>query len=185
MASAAKKRAAQAAAAIAEAEAVMVVTSAAAALARSCIMSASHAARPEEALPPPLGWQQLESAAEKRAAEAASAMAEAVAVMVVVSAVAGVAGWCIMAASHAGTIATIACPKSFFRCVLWRLRIQHALRNYFLLEVRRNLPPSKCWKRVGVPFLGCVCDAFFYFLSVSRLSSDVVCASLLAVPCFI
>ena len=45
---------------------------------------------PKKLSPPPLGWQQLESAAEKRAAEAASAMAEAVAVMMEMAAVAGV-----------------------------------------------------------------------------------------------
>ena len=42
-----------------------------------------------------LGWWQVASAVEMAAAEAASAMAEAVAVMVQVSAVAGVAWWCI------------------------------------------------------------------------------------------
>ena len=54
-----------------------------------------------------LRWRQVASAAEKRAAEATSAMAEAEVVMVVASAAAGLARWCIMAASHAGTTATI------------------------------------------------------------------------------
>ena len=44
-----------------------------------------------------------------RAAEAASAMAEAVAVMVAASAPGGVARWCIMAASHADTTARPLC----------------------------------------------------------------------------
>ena len=52
-----------------------------------------------------LGWWQVAAAAEMTGSEAASAMAEAVAVMVAASAPGGVARWCIMAASHASTTA--------------------------------------------------------------------------------
>ena len=47
-----------------------------------------------------LGWWQVASAAEQRAAEEASAMAEAVAVMVAGSAPGAVARWCITAPLH-------------------------------------------------------------------------------------